>query len=126
MSPGKDLDAQVARAVFGRATLGKDGLWFDAETKRGIPNYSTDIAAAWEVVERVKTIKPDGSEFGISTERTDEFVVVWSDGVWLAEWRPINFDGVAILGAKADTAPHAICLAALKAVETARVDSKPG
>lgn len=61
-----------------------------------IPRYSSDIAATWEVVERLHKLDPDDG------------LKIWFIGHWQASF------GATI--ADADTAPHAICLAALKAV----------
>ncbi len=66
------------------------------------PHYSTDIAAAWEVVEKFQAEDFD-VRVGFCRWRDDGRVG------WLA-W-------VGKADALADTAPHAICLAALKAVE---------
>lgn len=75
--------------------LGSEGATVDDEFKI-LPHYSTDIAAAWEVVERVD----------------DVFVLAGFPGApigWSATFS-VDFE------ASADTAPMAICLAALKSV----------
>jgi hypothetical protein len=69
------------------------------------PHYSTDIAAAWEVVEKV---------YG-----------VWNIGSMSTGWRAQLFTPQGSFCNKmtvedAATAPHAICLAALKATEPLR------
>lgn len=70
------------------------------ETKR----YSTDIAAAWEVVEKLQLfnhpISLSKEKNGWSVNRLDEHSPGYDEGL---------SDGCK-------TAPHAICLAALKAV----------
>lgn len=69
-----------------------------------VPHYSTDIAAAWEVVERSRKTH----SFTVSSE--------WEHS-WHCEvkWHlEDNTQGDS--WAQADAAPHAICLAALKAV----------
>ena len=82
----------------------------------GCPPFSTDIAAAWEVVERLKNSTPLG-----------DVLVWWNAGTlssygqpgWEAQIR--DFDGdckertIALSGLSA-TAPLAICRAALRAV----------
>ena len=95
----------------GRADrLKRDQAEWDTDMKRfGCPHhllyavnwYSTDIAAAWEVVEKLKA---DG--FSLMAEWDDH------DGMWY-----FGFSNASSYKAgEADTAPHAICLAALKAV----------
>lgn len=68
-----------------------------------VPHYSTSIAAAWEVVEKLK-------------KECYAFEVTWfKDGTWECGFHgkglttPMDFTAVS--------ASHAICLAALKAVE---------
>ena len=64
------------------------------------PHYSTSIAAAWEVVEKVRATVSVELEFQM---------FAYEDGTWQAEFG-IEGDGFA------DTAPLVICLAALAAV----------
>ena len=111
VKPGRELDALVAEKVMGLRFVWRSqltdhygynaGVW-TIPTKWGTmdlteepPRYSTDIAAAWEVVEKM---------------REDGFLVALyrSAGAWIADTNP----GYG----KSDTAPHAICLAALRAV----------
>lgn len=113
------------RPIIKRTT--KDGRWlgivgpfrpYDGGMKEGacftLPNYSTDIAAAWEVVEKIKVLPERGMrKFG--GRNTPEFVLVWDVDHWY-----VDFDGqgtVPPIHAEGETAPLAICLAALKAVE---------
>jgi hypothetical protein len=138
---GRELDALVAEKVMGwrwfhflnkcylipprNTATGFDPAntlrHWDGEGKEGTPDlewttltnypnfrlrhYSTDIAAAWEVVE-----KDDGWGFD------------WTLTRWMASskpWACVAYrvaDGEAFSGMAA-TAPHAICLAALKAVD---------
>jgi hypothetical protein len=105
LKPGRELDALVACRVdkiiseHDLETLPEhhdDGVW------RHIPKYSTEIAAAWELVEKLRSSR---SEVGIIAD---------SDG-WYA------FEGggedMFPLSPTVPTAPYAICLAALKAVQ---------
>lgn len=93
--PGRELDALVAEHVM--------DVNAHANSKMNpLPYYSTDIAAAWQVVEKlakkeilfvIDNLMP-GKSFRVTAhniKRTEFF-------------------------AYAETAPHAICLAALKAV----------
>lgn len=118
MKPGRELDALVAEKVMGyrRKRCDCNTFWVDADGYEPTHNqdYSTDIAAAWEVVERVR-------------------LFVWPhQGRWIAGYlseadlqdiyfhvensRFITIDGSFSTIAQEQTAPHAICLAALKAV----------
>ena len=118
MEAGRELDALIAEKVMGwEATA--DGLYWDARQKRtrlvlgsaiakkreemGIENGpgfvfapSTDIAAAWEVVEKADLWSLYGSI---------------GDGPYRACIQFEDREGLMT----ADTAPLAICLAALKA-----------
>ncbi len=104
--PGKELDALIAEKVMGLAVekfminppkpTGWVKLKLDTNSKSfELPKYSTDISAAWEVVEKFVPLSLDHT-----------------DGNWRC--------GIAKEGevyhAGAESAPHAICIAALKAV----------
>lgn len=137
---GRELDALIAENIFGwtwsqekhrvadpdgysirKLLIPPNGEWilraYELEpgmnsVRIPIPPYSTDIAAAWEVVEKLKmtvsapTAPYADGEYANSSETEWEVEVTklgssdWSD----------------IVSARALTAPHAICLAALKAV----------
>ncbi len=106
MKPGRELDALIAKKVMGikdvQMTVGF-GPVYDFTGAQGmprkvVPNYSTDIRAAWELV---KKLAPSGYMVQIVQRGTNDYWVSVKDG-------EIIF---------AETAPHAICLAALKAVE---------
>lgn len=94
MQPGSELDELVLNKVFGK-TKGEVG-W--------LQSYSTDIRAAWDVVDKIR--KKESLEFRMGTEShsgyeywvTFEADIRTTDDVW------------------GESAPHAICLAALKAV----------
>ena len=113
MNAGRDLDALVAEQVFGCKIKHDTGFNF-VQQKRlptmycqsaghehvNFPMYSTSISAAWEVVEKMDQRKytwlmnPQGSTVHCS---------------FMDNGNPVG-------NAQADTAPLAICLAALKAV----------
>lgn len=98
MKPSRELDALIAEKVMG---------WdaFDVGCAN-IPHYSTDITAAWDVVER------------FAQERKLHFTLSKTTiGVWRCTLDPEE-DRDFSMGFMADapTAPHAITLAALKAV----------
>lgn len=108
---GRELDALIAEHVMGWQQV----LTFTADTKEGqyewidpdltsqaLPHYSTDIAAAWLVVQKIESFS------------------LIAPGAWYAGGEYHNEDRwcceTATTIAYGDTAPHAICLAALKAV----------
>jgi len=101
LEAGPELDSLVDEKIFGREYIRGYGA---------LP-YSTDIGAAWEVVEKMRN---------------------WPNGHWWlslsqiagvrGEWRAgFSFGGMAVDHSPkfvvADTAPLAICLAALKAID---------
>jgi len=119
MTPiGRELDALVAEKVMGHLRI-SDYVWFHGElhwpvdktppSKGGcigikpldqqeLPHYSTDIAAAWAVVEKL-------CEFSwhIELHGGHHLVTIFSDATtWETE--------------AGDSTPEAICLAALAAV----------
>src|SRR5690606_20607824 len=107
MKPGRELDALVADKVMGYTTHGqfreKNGV------RVMIDRYSADIAAAWEVVERL-------------TRRKDVQKPMFADFSLVKKWDTYEavFIPVGKLGGKPSfgckTAAEAICKAALLAV----------
>lgn len=95
----RELDALVAEKVFNQKY--KVAIW-------EMPYYSRDIAAAWEVVEKIIELYPD-LPFGVEYS----FCGTSEGYKWYAELNPEPDFGPKYM---ADTAPKAICLAALKAV----------
>lgn len=116
MEAGRELDALVDEKIFGFSSLDLPTDRPPTATEclnRGmmlalIPNYSTDIAAAWEVVEKMRA-----NNFLFTINMSDNFR--WecefdlNDGAFLLKSDTIGFG-------RSETAPHAICLAALEAV----------
>lgn len=117
MEAGRELDALIAERVMGidaelihtdgaPRTIAYRGM---QAVVRAVDHYCTDIAAAWEVVEKMRA---DGWEFEIWDRDAH---LTRAHGVpWGAEfsreglaWEPLRRKG------SADTAPLAICLAAL-------------
>jgi hypothetical protein len=122
LEPGRELDALVAEKVFhhrvegrsvevplhpttGRRMGPSSGMILSLEA---LPRYSTDIAAAWEIVERLKTTE--------AFLQGENLKLEWLGSGWLLHalrsedyFSAEDFPG-------APTAPLAICLAALKAV----------
>ena len=113
MEPGPELDALVAEKVMGWGR--SERSWW--VTHKGAElcyswSPSTNIAHAWEVVERF------GPEWSVEIERWPH----GGDKDWACRMVEFFKDKPGIksqAGELAPTAPHAICLAALKAVEEA-------
>lgn len=127
MKPGREFDALVAEKVMGCKGLGFKSLtqidpntldyqscdcpghphaieWNDMGGRRyALKHYSTDISAAWEVVEKLSRNGCYGFDLG------------WTSSTNGKPWHA-TFAGGRDAHAWAETAPHAICLAALKAV----------
>lgn len=110
MKPGRELDALVAEKVMGfhRASDG----WFRTETHPGgvitaavghidLPHYSINISAAWEVVEKLL--------------ETGSFSIYHYISAPESKWRAQFLRAGSAHVAQAESAPRAICLAALKA-----------
>lgn len=60
MEPGRELDCWVAEKVMGWINVNKETGTGDKPNYHGfygvkIPNFSTDIAAAWEIVEHMRS-----------------------------------------------------------------------
>jgi len=117
MNAGRELDALIAEKVMGwhnnEANPSQPGMWGINDYREDgtpvlmpdFPAYSEDIAAAWEVVEKIKR---------------NGFKLQFDYDTWIAYWSHEDFlcgseEALEPFG-RADTAPHAICLAALKAV----------
>ncbi len=103
MPAGREMDALIAEKIFGnfvhRLSGGKYGI---GSLMLEIPNYSTDIADAWEVAEK---LHKENDIFDVWHEKDTGFdwwcEVVNNGGGW---------------SANAKNAPLAICRAALLAV----------
>jgi hypothetical protein len=115
MKAGRKLDVLIAEKLFNDIfpfqkflrnycrPLPDDSLAFEP-----CPHYSTDIKAAWKIVEKLLTMLPN-QDFHIE-HWADESVSGWqvSSCFELGKWKK---------WVKAKTLPHAICLAALKAID---------
>lgn len=110
MKAGRELDAHVAEKIMNwRKDRKPGGYWYAPNQpnlgRHSPPQYSTDIAAAWEVVEHMQS-KADDWDFLYFGPATGE-----------NNWRGwhCNFldDRTLAFG---DTMPEAICKAALLAV----------
>lgn len=130
MKPGREADAIVAEKVMGHTVeWGKtwtlddwsstdncteehgpgiprgQGMHIANPPRESVPEYSTDIAAAWEVVEKVEAT---GRWLWLSR----------GPGGWIAAFSAAENQAVPLHAkASASTAPLAICLAALSITE---------
>jgi len=130
---GTELDALVAEKVMGldvewntetpcpycdsemrycgdRSRCTQCGEWRYGPYKE----YSTNMAAAWEVVEKLCNWDVGDNMLILMGQGPDPSNPDDPGNWWEAE---INGIKIGKVKAKADTAPHAICLAALKAKE---------
>lgn len=120
MNAGTELDALVSKHVFGvePCVCGPIG-GYDPDTgicsRCGVSpsgHYSTNIAAAWKVWDRLHGLQQAKNWDTLALERDyDEYIVMCYDGSCTED----DHRAEKAL-AWADTAPLAICLAALRAV----------
>lgn len=104
MEAGRGMDRMVAEKVFEQnPLLARQGRRADGEPEYHwgyplghdiAPHYSTDIDAAWRVVNTL-------SQFTLT--------------MLIGRWRAMCFDGINSHEAEAETAPLAICRVAIKA-----------
>lgn len=117
MKAGRELDARVAKDVMGWVTVKNMGSSYWGFPTPGayageipVPQYSSDIASAWEVVKKLKVHK-NYVCFECSDCMTENLMTdgdeSWYAGFCLGR-------GYKVVGA--ENLPIAICLAALEAV----------
>lgn len=109
---GRRLDAMVASTVMGWERTERTGLrWNDSNSiPRPLPHYSTDIAAAFLVIDKLHEQYWVGIQIpGGKRSDGDEFEVSLYSDYW--EQETPRFVAVA------ETIPLAICRAALTAME---------
>lgn len=115
------IDAKVAEKVMGwtmsPGPFGETQDIYQCWHQDGKPiltvhmwNPATSIAAAWEVVVKLKKIM---SEFEIELESSSGYPDEWSIGI---KWLDSEGEQHGMFYFTSTAAPHAICLAALKAV----------
>jgi len=128
MNPGPELDRAIAEQVMGwKANPNPDKYRAESINRYGQPvldvanighncdaydevifQPSTNIAHAWEVVEYMTQTTKESWEFTHYT--TLQIAIFEFDGGRERPWKPGQYVGEAL------TMPHAICLAALAAV----------
>ena len=106
----RTLDARVAVEVMGHGPIvGHVEAW--GECVVVVPEYTTSIADAWLVAEKMRGAK---RQVGLHWENGES--AVYSEQFWTCSLsEPYHYDDK--VHANAPTAPLAICLAALKAME---------
>jgi hypothetical protein len=109
----RELDVMVSKAVMGMGGVHKDGYTLEPLKGSGVtpvqvPRYSQDIAAAWTIVEKLRTDAQVENCWELITGTTTTSACFRRD--------------MKSFHATAATLPRAICLAALKAAEY-RVES---
>lgn len=127
MKPSIELDILVAKKIMNLKvvktsrnkgkyltySIGKPDYWYTSDRPEGylsnpVPTYSTDIATAWDVVEKLKS-----NYFRITIETTynnDNSVHLYRYNC--PDGQEDTEESYYVQG---NTASHAICLAALKA-----------
>lgn len=127
MKPGRELDALVAEKVMGLHVQRNEDLIQDIDKWRNHPytaalvkygayltekgsleHYSTSIAAAWEVVDHLRKTR------NLAISLHDGHWDNDAEGTWIATFETPGHVDVA--ESRGESSPHAICLAALKAV----------
>lgn len=96
MNPGRELDKLIAEKVMGVSAMTNQHL--------DCPHYSTDIAAAWDVVEKLNSL-----DYAIILDNMTN-----SLGTWQAHFKKDRF---SISITEGDSMPYVICLAALRVIE---------
>lgn len=113
MKAGRELDALVAEKVMGVQCMcgvrGHSGCCLhEVRDSALLANYSTDIAAAWQVVDRLIGLHFRDIEVRHWIEPFDRLMPVG----WMCKLESEH----VVIAERADTAPLAICLSALKAM----------
>lgn len=136
LQPGRELDALVAvhvmdlkkarhkikQEVVGHGMMAETcsicGANNFADTLKFpcVPSYSTDIAAAWTVVEKLQAQGKSLCMHWDAHELNKSFYIAnHIDGLTCR-----GFSGLDLFEVESDSAAHAVCLAALKAMEASR------
>ena len=115
IKPGRELDALVAEKVMGYARKRDDcnTYWVDADgfEPSHSHDYSTDIAAAWELLDTISRREHLTTSYSVQfDDKSGKFLVIIQD--W---YRSSGMMKGSYPSEYTDTAPHAICLAALRA-----------
>jgi hypothetical protein len=106
----RDIDRLIAERVMGWTNLSVTGSRFgttpDGKPHRIIPQYSTEISAAWEIVEKLRL---SGYQGGLEWAKPEPgYECAFGSLPFPLDEKQFSW---------AETAPLAICLAALKVME---------
>lgn len=127
MKPGRELDALVAEKVFGHIVFkNKKGGWSLGEPDyydqygemclfNPLPEYSTEISAAWEVVDHLKDKTYTNGPYTTSSF----FELEYFNGSWVAKFKkpiPVKENDSLLGVGHSENPTTAICLAALVAL----------
>lgn len=109
----REIDALISDHIFGIkcSWVTIEGVTFLQANRNTVPFYSTDIAAAWQVMGKMQEFAPDVCA-----------LILDGGSYVIGEGSAFEFD----VYAEADTAPMAICLAALKATGIKPADKGEG
>ena len=113
MNAGRELDALVAVKALGWEWIDAMEMWYDTSdshtmlTSDELPEFSTDIAAAWHVVEHLDRTRNTWID-RLQKEGMEGWGLILASGTGYS----VTHHQVHL----AETVPLAICLAALKAV----------
>lgn len=124
MRPGREVDTRIAREVFGHEVWATNKVIHEkfGDVKRPLRNYSREMEWAWEVAQALRiTLVPvrTGEWFAFSAGAEG-----WESPQAFAEF--LNAGNFAGCGAAlSESAPLAICEAALRAMEKRRAESAP-
>jgi hypothetical protein len=108
MATGRDLDAEVAEWVYQRRTYvqGGDWSWLVSGASVPLPEFSTDLRAAWSLVEKLRA---ELWEVQLSACPRGWSCLLFPEGqpVGAEDWPEAN----------AETVEEAICRAAIAAAQ---------
>lgn len=127
LPPGRELDALIAEKICGHKVIKsrhwhfiREEQWYlDVDCGEYLPPYSTSIADAWLVVEKLKPIEiTNNSKTLLAGAIGTEQIHKWFISICVlrlegsSDWMNSKY-----VYASSETLPHAICLAALKAID---------
>ncbi len=124
MRPGREIDTQISKEVMGyNVKVKQRELWEDTPLgDRPLRKYSRDITAAWEVAEKLNITL-------IPVENKSWFAMAGKDQRWSSPadfLKYITTGNFVESGASVDENPAlAICLAAIKAIQSRKVATSP-
>src|ERR1700680_3356607 len=111
MKAGRKLDALIAEKVMGKKPVESYGeFYFDFCSHERIPGYSTDISAAFRIVDRLVLTEKYYVDFHLTEDHNSSSACVADDSFSDSLWYCTFCLGEGNVGASADTPAHAICL----------------